>query len=146
MMRAARGIDDRAVPEDRSHIGTPAPGYDLRRRWQYAEDGACVAASARNVLGAADSTPVRHVSADPDKNAPRRGIQPRARAASRVITRHYDGSSVAPVTPSPVTRHPDHERRVSALAAAASSAAVAAALWVPETWDAIQARLMAQGK
>src|SRR6476661_3983315 len=115
MMRPARGIDDRAVPEDRSHIGTPAPGYDLRRRWQYAEDGACVAASARNVLGAADSTPVRHVSADSDKNA-------------RI-----------PVTSSPVTRHPDHERRVSALAAAASSAAVAAVLWVPETWDAIQA-------
>jgi hypothetical protein len=86
MMRPARRIDDRAVPEDRSHIGTPAPGYDLGRRWQYAEDDACVAAGARNVLGAADSTPVGHVRADSDKNARRRGIQPRASAASRVIT------------------------------------------------------------
>ena len=111
MMRPARGIDDRAVPEDRSHIGTPAPGYDLRRRWQYAEDGACVAASARNVLGAADSTPVRHVSADSDKNARRRGIQPRASAASRVITRTTTGRVMAPVTSSPVTRHPGHGRR-----------------------------------
>jgi hypothetical protein len=69
MMRPAQVIDDRAVPEDRPHIGTPAPGYDFGRRRQYAEDGACVVAGARNVLGAADSTPACRVSADSDKDA-----------------------------------------------------------------------------
>jgi hypothetical protein len=71
MTRPAPRIDDRAVPEDRSHIGTPAPGHDLSRRRQCAEDGACVAAGARNVLGAVDSTPACPVSADSDKDTRR---------------------------------------------------------------------------
>src|SRR5690349_23489605 len=66
MTRPERGFDDRAVPEDRFHIGAPAPGRDIGRRRQYAEGGACVDACARNVLGGVDSTPIHPAGVDSD--------------------------------------------------------------------------------
>jgi hypothetical protein len=83
MMRPARKIDDRAASEDRFHIGIPAPGHDLDRRWQYAEGGAGVAASARNVLGVADSTPICHVRANSGKHARVRPAEYGCRVAGR---------------------------------------------------------------
>src|SRR6478672_3555311 len=66
MTRPERRFDNRAVPEDRFHIGAPAPGHDIGQRWQYAEGGACVDAGARNVLGVVDTTPICRVRADSD--------------------------------------------------------------------------------
>src|SRR5690242_4257105 len=66
MTRPERRFDDRTVPEDRFHIGAPAPGHDIGQRWQYAEGGACVDAGARNVLGVVDTTPICRVRADSD--------------------------------------------------------------------------------
>jgi hypothetical protein len=66
MTRPERRFDDRTVPEDRFHIGAPAPGHDNGQRWQYAEGGACVDAGARNVLGVVDTTPICRVRADSD--------------------------------------------------------------------------------
>jgi len=66
MTRPERRFDDRTVPENRFHIGAPAPGHDNGQRWQYAEGGACVDAGARNVLGVVDTTPICRVRADSD--------------------------------------------------------------------------------
>jgi hypothetical protein len=98
MMRPARRIDDRAVPEDRFHIGTPAPGHDRGQRWQYAEGGACVAAGARNVLGAADSTPMCHVRADSDQNAQVRHATERESGLKRRRPRSDGSSDGAPMS------------------------------------------------